>query len=159
MMSDPTFEEQVNEVVVSATVDSDGNLQLPEGAEATPEVLYAAKLEKRYRDTQGSFTKSQQQNKRLQAENAKLAESWEEDAVALLTTEQQSKLTELKVQDTDAYIEEVAKIKSEAKNKFDEKRTKLSDEVSKSTELETRESQLNTYNAANPRCSDNNRCY
>lgn len=145
-----TFEEQVNEVVAKASTDEQGNLQLPEGVEASPEVLYAAKLEKRHRDTQSSYTRSQQQNKLLQAENARLAESWEADAVESLTAAQQSKLQELKVQDTDAYIEEVAKIKDAAKSDFQARKAKLTDEVTKATELETREAQLDAYNAANP---------
>ncbi len=149
-MSDPTFEEQVNEVVSNATVDENGNLQLPEGKEASPEVLYAAKLEKRHRDTQSSFTKSQQQNKRLQAENAKLAENWEAESMENLTSAEKSKLAELKVQDPDAYIEEVAKIKDAASIKFKERKDKLTSEVSQTTELENREALLAAHNAANP---------
>lgn len=145
-----TFEEEVNEVVSKATVDEKGNLQLPDGLEAKPEVLYAAKLEKRHRDTQGSYTKSQQQIKLLQAENAKLAEQWEQDAMENLTAAEKSKLQELKVQDTDAYIKKVGEIKQEAKVKFDERRTNLSKEVNQLTELQTREILLEEYNNKHP---------
>ncbi len=145
-----TFEEQVNEVVAKATVDEKGNLQLPEGTEASPEVLYAAKLEKRHRDTQGSYTRSQQQIKQLQAENAKLAESWEADAMENLTSSEKSKLNELKVQDTDSYIKRVSEIKDAAKVKFKEKRENLTKEVNELSEIEHRQSLLDSYNAANP---------
>ena len=110
-----TFEEEVNEIVANSTVDEEGNLQLPEGAEANEQVLYAAKLEKRHRDTQSSYTKSQQRNKQLEAENARLVESWEVDAIESLTSSQKSKLEELKSQDVDAYVKKIAKIKTKLK--------------------------------------------
>ena len=144
-----TFEEEVNEIVANSTVDENGNLQLPEGTQASEQVLYAAKLEKRHRDTQGSYTKSQQQLKALKAENAKLAENWESDAVNSLTSKEQSKLDELKVQDPDAYIAEIAVIKDNAKVKFKEKKDALTKEINEMSELEVRESQLAAYNQAN----------
>ena len=57
-MSTPSFEEQVNDVVAKSTVDDKGNLQLPDDVQASDEVMFAAKLAKRHRDTQSSFTKS-----------------------------------------------------------------------------------------------------
>ena len=145
-----TFEEEVNEIVANSTVDEEGNLQLPEGAEANEQVLYAAKLEKRHRDTQSSYTKSQQRNKQLEAENARLVESWEVDAIESLTSSQKSKLEELKSQDVDAYVKKIAEIKDEAKVTFKEKREAVTKEVSESSELELRQAELDTYNAENP---------
>jgi len=145
-----TFEEEVNEIVANSTVGEDGNLQLPEGIEASEQVLFAAKLEKRHRDTQSSYTKSQQAVKRLQAQNSKLAESWEADAMESLTLTQRTKLDELKVQDPDAYIAEISVIKEQSKATFDKKKEDLLAEANEMTELEVRQSQLDAYNEANP---------
>jgi hypothetical protein len=146
-----TFEEEVNEIVANSTVDEEGNLQLPEGTEANEQVIYAAKLEKRHRDTQSSYTKSQQRNKQLEAENSKLAESWEVDAIESLTSSQKSKLEELKSQDPDAYVKKISEIRDEAKVTFKEKREKLTKEVSDLSELEVRQAELDAYNAYNPK--------
>ena len=144
------FESKVNAVVSQMTADDKGNLQLPDGVEASEEVLYAAKLVKRQRDTQGAYTKSQQRLKALEAENEKLAASWESDAVSNLSNAEQARLEELKVQDPDAWRSEIAKLEDEKRNQFKEKRQAISDEASKLTELERRELQLEQFNKDNP---------
>ena len=146
----PTFESRVNEVVNSSTVDDKGNLVLAEGVEVDESVLFAAKQVKRFRDTQSAYTKSQQQNKALTAENEKLASSWESDAVSNLSNSEQARLEELKVQDPDAWRSEIAKIEDEKRGQFKEKRQAISEEASKLTELERRGLQLDQFNKDNP---------
>ena len=98
-----TFEQKVNTVVSQFTTGEDGKLALPDGVEVDEATLFAARAEKRRRDTQASFTKTQQENKRLQAENDKLVQSWEQDAMSQLPAKEQARLEELKHQDPDAW--------------------------------------------------------
>lgn len=146
----PTFESRVNEVVSSSTVDDKGNLVLAEGVEADESVLFAAKQVKRFRDTQSAFTKSQQKVKTLEAENDKLATSWEQDAVANLSSSEQARLEELKTQDPDAWRTEISDLEADKRTKFKEKRAAITQEASQLTELERRALQLEQFNKDNP---------
>lgn len=150
MSGTPTFEEQVNTVVSKMTTDEKGNSVLPEDVEASPEVLYAAKLEKRHRDTQSAFTKAQQRAKALEEENAKLASSWEADAVSNLSATEQARLEELKTQDPDAWRAEITVLEESKKTKFAEKRQSISKEAQQAVELQNRQALLDQYNSEHP---------
>lgn len=144
----PTFESRVNTAVAATTKDAEGKLVLPEGTdEAT---AFAVRSEIRRRDTQSAYTKSQQSNKALTAENTQLAASWENDAVANLSSTEQARLEELKVQDPDAWRTEIAAIEDSKRVKFKEKRKLISEEASQGTELERRALQLEQFNIDNP---------
>lgn len=149
-MGTPTFEEQVNTVVSKMTTDDAGKTVLPEGIEASEEVMFAAKLAKRHRDTQSQFTKVTQTNKALQAENESLARSWEQDATTNLSPGEQAKLEEMKVQDPDRWRAEITKLEEAKRAAFQEKRKGITQEVSAQTELEQRAELLANHNAANP---------
>ena len=144
----PTYESRVNEVITAATKSDDGKLVLPEGTDEG--LAYSAMAEIRRRDTQGAYTKNQQQLKALQAENEKLASSWESDAVANLSSTEQAKLEELKVQDPDTWRSEIARLEEEKRGKFKEKREAITVEASQMTELERRGLQLEQFNKDNP---------
>lgn len=145
-----TFEAKVNELVSQATFADDGTMQLPEGVEADEAVLYAAKLEKQRRDTQASYTRAQQERKRLEAENAKLAEHWQQDAIKTLSATDRADLEELKATDPEAWRERMNQLEQEQIQKFNERRNTISQEASQLTELELREQQLEEFNQANP---------
>lgn len=149
-MSTPSFEDQVNDVVTKSTVDDKGNLQLPEGTTAAPEVMYAAKLAKRHRDTQSSFTKSQQRVKALEAENSKLATGWEADATSKLSSQEQTRLEELKTQDPDAWRAEITKVEETKRQEFKTRRETISTEANQVSEIERRGAVLTAFNEANP---------
>lgn len=144
----PTFESRVNEVIAATTKDDKGKFVLPEGTdEAT---AFAAKAELRRRDTQAAYTKGQQSLKALQAENEKLASSWEADAVSNLSNSEQARLEELKVQDPEAWRQEIANLENEKRSQFQEKRQAISQEANQVTELERRQMQLEQFNQENP---------
>lgn len=145
-----TFAQQVNNVVSQATVDEKGNFQLPDGVEASDEVLYAAKLEKKYRDTQSGFTKAQQEKKRLEAENEKLALSWQQDAVKSLSSTEQARLEELKSTDPESWREELNNLETKKQEEFGNRRKEISQEAYEMTALEQREAELEAFNKANP---------
>ena len=149
-MSTPDFESQVTEIVSKASLDESGNLVLPADVEASPEVLYAAKLAKRQRDTQSAYTKAQQRNKALEEENKRLASTWESEAVATLSPVDHARLEELKVQDPEAWRKELVAIEDRKRQEFATKRTSISVEVNQQTELERRAAVLEAFAAANP---------
>lgn len=146
----PTFAEQVTSTAEQLVKGDDGKLALPDGVEASEEVLYAATLEKRRRDTYSSYSKSQNRVKTLEAENTALADSWEQDYLDSVPLAKQAELAELKTSDPDAYIEEVNKLKGEAQTKFKEKRGEVVSKAHKETELERRTRLLEEHNTANP---------
>lgn len=150
MSGTPTFQDQVNTVVGQMTTDDKGNAVIPEGVEVADDVLYAAKLEKRHRDTQSAYTKSQQENKRLKAENNALASNWEADAVSNLPATEQARLEELKTQDPDLWREEITTLETKQKEEFATRRTKVSETASAEVELASRQASLDAYNKANP---------
>ncbi len=145
-----TFAQQVNNIVSQATVDDNGNFQLPDGVEASDEVLYAAKIEKKFRDTQSSYTKAQQERKRLEAENEKLAMSWQQDAVKNLSATEQARLEELKSTDPEAWRDELNNLEAKKQEEFGNRRQEISKEAHEMTALEMREAELEAFNKANP---------
>lgn len=142
-MGTPTFEEQVHATLA----------QLQEGVEpegVAEEVLYAARSEKRYRDTQGAYTKATQRTKQLELENAELARSWEQDATRVLSPREQAKLEELKVSDPDTWREEITKLENAKKTEFSTKRQDISKKTARDLEIQRREELVSAYNTANP---------
>jgi len=145
-----TFEEKVNAVVALYTQDADGNLTLPEDVEAEEAVLYAAKLEKRRRDTQSAYTKAQQSLKKAAAEAQAFAEAWEADAVASLSATEQSELEELKHTDPDKWRHRIVELETARRNKFTERKQAVQQKASHETEVEMRARVLEEFSQAHP---------
>lgn len=143
-----TFESKVNTVLDTVTKTDDGKWQLPEDLDEA--VAYAAKAELRRRDTQSSYTKTQQEIATLRKENETLAASYEQDIVKHLSTEDKDRLEELKHTDPDEWRLELDKVEKTSRSKFAEKRKQIKDTVSQETELEQRTRLLEEYNTANP---------
>lgn len=99
----PSFEQQVNTAADQMVKNDKGSWELPADTEATEEVKYAAKLERRRKDTQASFTQSKQETSRLKTVNSKLSTHLVDNVTAHLNTEQQDELDELKINDPDAW--------------------------------------------------------
>ena len=146
----PTLDQQVNELANQLVTDDKGTIALPDGVEASDIMLYAAKTEKRRRDTQGSFTKGQQRIKALEVENTKLADGWEQDSTIQLSNTEAAKLDELKVQDPDEWRKQITALEGSKKTKFKETRETITKEASQMTELEQREQELVDHNSSNP---------
>jgi len=143
-----TFEQQVNAVVGEMTQNEEGKWVTPEGVSEA--MGYAAMAERRRRDTQAAFTKTQQEAETLKAENSRLAAAWQKDAVSMLPQADQDRLTELKFADPDAWRLEIARVEAEQVNKFTERRDAVSTEAYKETELQRRSRLITEYNTANP---------
>lgn len=147
-----TFAEAVNKAVEAATVDAKGNLVLPE--DLPDEVAYAATLEKRRRDTQAAFTKTNKQLKALELEKAVLLDEVTGEVRLELTEEQATELEELKFSDPEAWRKKVNALEIDAKKK---KRVAVDDKVKQAStssldkeELERRKQVLEEFNQANP---------
>jgi hypothetical protein len=145
-----SFEEQVNSVASAMTQAEDGNWVIPEDLEVTPEVKFAANLEKRRRDTQAAYGKTNQRLKALEVENAELAKGWESDVSLALTEEQEAELNELKHSDPDAWRVRLNEVEAENKSKFEETKTNIVNKAKTESELERRTRVMAEFSEANP---------
>jgi len=148
--TEQTFEQQVNTVAGAMVQGEDGNFSLPEDVEATPEVKFAATLEKRRRDTQSAYSKGQDELKRLATENEQLASNWAQDTVSSLTAEQTEELATLKHEDPDAWREKLNEYEEANRTSFKEKRAEISTSAQKETELDKRNRLLAEFSESNP---------
>lgn len=145
----PTFADTVNAVVGQMTQTEDGKWQLP--ADITDEaVIFAANAERRRRDTQSAYTRSQQELARKEAENNLLAESWQKDFSLNLTTEQRAELEELKVTDPDAWRAKLNEFEQEKANKFKEVQKSIQQKAVGETEIQYRQRALQEFSEAHP---------
>jgi len=145
-----TFEEKVNSVASAMTQGEDGNWAIPDDIEAAEEVRYAATLEKRRRDTQAAYGKSQQEQKRLASENAKLEAEWAKDVTASVTEEQREELATLKHEDPDAWRTKLNEIEQSNTAAFKTRREEISTKAQNETEIEYRERLMSDFTEANP---------
>lgn len=149
---DQTFEQTVNAVVDKFVVGEDGKASLPEevAQDLDQATLFAVNAERRRRDTQSAFTKSQQELKRTTAENERLRNSWKADAVKNLPADKKEELEELKHSDPDKWRDQISALEQEAATKFDEQLESIQTEVTQETELERRARVLDEFQQSNP---------
>ncbi len=143
-----TYESQVNSALAAATTDDKGKLSF---ADDVPEhIQYAARQTKRHRDTQSAYTKSQQRVTQLEAENNGLAASWEQDAIANLSSTDKARLEELKHQDPEEWRQEITALEAKKREEFGSRRQEIAQKATQATELEQREAMLAQFNQDNP---------
>lgn len=141
-----TFEERVTTALESATTGEDGKLTFAEGTDES--VQFAAMAEKRRRDTQSAFSKSQTSLKALQAENNALAEMI--NASSLISDEDKAELEELKQSDPEAWRNKLNALEEEQKTALATKREEARNKGAQESELERRARLLDEHNKANP---------
>lgn len=109
------YQSEVNRLLKDTKVTADGKFEFPTETPAWAKV--AIMNEKKFRDTQGSFTKSTQENKLLLAENevlkGKLA------GHTALTQEQNDELEMLKLTDVDTYFTKRTEYEAMSHNQYD----------------------------------------
>lgn len=144
-----SFADQVNEVVNNMTQSEDGKWAMPEGDfdEAT---VFAANAERRRRDTQSAYTRSQQELKGIKAENELLAQNYEENYVQNLPSAVQADLEELKASDPDAWRQKLADLERERKDEFKTKHEEIKTKAAGESEAEYRVRALQEFQEANP---------
>lgn len=141
-----SVEEQINEILKTAEVDSKGKLIYPDGI--SPEMKAAVAATKSFRDTQSSYTKSQQEKKvreaELEATKEQLAKY--ESPTAGLSQEDQTKLAELKFTNPDAWYMEMKKLEAASSVRLDEKFGEITEQARNKTVEEIRVGMLEEYN-------------
>lgn len=145
-----TFETQVNQLVEKLTVDDKGEVQVPTDLQADPAILFAAKAERRRRDTQAAYTRVSQRARELEKTEQALVNRLEDFAMATLPADQLQKLEELKLSDPEAWRAELNKVEADAKAKLKEEVRGIGKKVQQESELERRTRILEDYNKQNP---------
>lgn len=140
-----SFEEQVKSVVDKMTQDDKGVWQLPDDVQVPEEVLYAAKLEKRFRDTQSAFTKTSQKTKELELTNQKLTEHLVNNATLHLTEEQATELQALRVKNLDEWRKKVNDYEKQAQDLLKTKAKEFTTEAQRTLELEQRKTRTKEF--------------
>ena len=133
-----TFESKVNAVVNTFKVDDSGNTQLPEGLNVPDDVLYAAKLEKRRRDTESTLGKTKAQ---LKAEQAKVQTLQTKVALRVednLTQEQRDVLEHLQNTDLNAWRQKMNELEATAREQLQTELKTNAEASSQQVEMERR---------------------
>jgi len=142
------YESEVNEAVSNMKQDDDGKWLVPNGM--TPEMQYSVNAERRRRDTQTSFTKSQQALKVAESKTTALTEQLEASIKPNLTVEQAEELEDLKESDPDAWRAKLNEHDAEAYNKYEETMETIDSTATQEVELVRREGILNQFISDNP---------
>jgi len=147
----PTFDQQVNDAASKMVENDKGVWELPAEAleSVSTEVAYAAKLEKRFRDTQGAYTKATKKNKELETVNGRLESHLIESATNHLTEDQRNELDELKMRDPDSWREKLNEHEQTAKKLLQDKIADYRKEGHELSELERRKIQLADFSERN----------
>ena len=136
------YQAEVNRLLKETKVTEDGKFEYPEDIPAWAKVAIAN--EKKFRDTQSSFTKTAQEKKLLEAELNTLKEKLAE--ATALSEEQQVELEQLKLSDPDAYFEKRKQYEAEASDKFNSELSEVREKTKTELEIERRERYLNDFN-------------
>lgn len=145
-----SFEQTVNEAVDTLVQNDKGVWEFPADVKESmsEEVRFAATAVKRYKDTQGMFTRSQQGLKAVEAEKALLTEELSKYASKTieLTQEQTEELADLKITDAEAYRQKMNTYEQEATQKLADTLSATSAAASEASEIERRRLVLSTFN-------------
>ena len=139
------FEAEVSSVVDQMVQDEKGNWQLPDGLEASPQVIVAARYAKRHRDTQSAFTKDRQRLKALETAKSKLEEHVLQTATMHLSDDQREELDELKLRDPDQWREKLNEYETQARDILRTKLQTINTESEQASELEIRQAKLEAF--------------
>ena len=145
-----SFEDKVTGIVSQMVQGEDGIWKLPADVEADEAVLYAARAEKRRRDTESKLGKTTHALKALEVEKAELQGKLQQYMADNLTSGQRSDLEELKYSDPEQWRSKMNEIELAAIAKAQEELGQISLTASQRAELERRAQLLTNYNAANP---------
>ena len=113
--------------------NDEGSWALPEGTEATELEAHAAMAERRRRDTQAEYSRGQAALKTAQAENTRLTQAWEKDALGKMTGEQREELDALKHEDPDAWRVKLNEYEQANRAAFGERTQAIKQEASQET--------------------------
>ena len=137
------FKDTVNELVGKMVQGDDGNWVLPEEAakDLDEPTLFAVTSERRYRDTQGAFTRAQQTAKKNEAIAAGFQERLLESEI-VLTKEQKFELNDLRKTDPEAWRTKLNEYETAAKASLTTELEDIRSQSSNKGELEIRKDQM-----------------
>jgi len=140
-------QELINKTLKEIKVDDKGKFIYPEDTD--PVLKAAVAATKSFRDTQSSYTKSQQELKALQAEAEALKEQLAkyETPTAGLSDEEQQELETLKYTDPDAWYHKMKALEQQAVAKVDEKFKEVREQAKAKTAEEQRIEMLEQFNS------------
>ena len=141
-------QSRVNEILKEIKVDEKGKFIYPENI--SPELKAAVAATKSFRDTQSSYTKTQQELKALQAEAEALREQVAkyETPTAGLSQEEQKELSELKYTNPDEWFKRMKALETSAQEKVNEKFKEVREQAKAKTVEEQRVETLEKFNEA-----------
>lgn len=136
----PSVQDQVNNLVSAMVEDEDGKWSIPEDKlKDVPEAIaYAAKMEKRFRDTQSGYTKSRQRLKELETVNTELTEHMIKNATMHLTDEEREELDDLRTSNPEGWREKLNDHEQKAKELQNQKIEEFQNKGKKASESEMR---------------------
>jgi uncharacterized protein YhaN len=140
----PSLEQEINELVEKLADDTFDKTAVD------PVKLFAATAEKRRRDTQSGYTKSQQELKKTQAIAAELSSNLEREIVAKLPEDKAAELEELKHQNPDEWHKELKKLEAAQSTAAKAKLEEIANTAVGKSELEVRQEQLAAFTEAYP---------
>lgn len=135
-----TYADKVNSVVAKMVKAEDGSWTLPAEVESSLDeaMLHAVRTERRYRDTQASYTASRQQLKALETTNEELTNHVIANATLHLTDEQREELDDLRTSDPDAWRAKLNDYEVQAKELQRSKVKEFADKGKAASEAELR---------------------
>ena len=147
-----TFEQRVNQTLDSAKLDNNGNIILPE--DLSDDLKFAAKAEKRRRDTQSALAKTKSQLSVVEAERDGLVTlAQESGSTIVLTPEEKQELDELKHSDPDAWRTKMNELEQAASKQVQTKIKDVSETAKTKGALGERQVLLDAFNEDNPELS------
>jgi hypothetical protein len=144
-----SFEAKVNTIVADMVQKEDGKWSLPEGLELDEPTRFAVTAERRRRDTQSEYSKSQARLRQVEAENIGLATVLEKELSTILTAEQRTELDELKALDPDAWRVKLNEYEQANQSAAVDKTKSIKEKAVKETELQRRERIFKEFQAEN----------
>lgn len=137
------FQEKVNELVGKMEQGDDGKWKLPDevAADLDEPTKFAVTAERRYRDTQGAFTRSRQELKRQEAIAQGLQDKLLSSSVEL-TKEQKYELNELKKRDPEKWRSKLNEYEEQGKEHLAKELDEIRSKSANKSELEVRKEQM-----------------
>lgn len=143
-----SFEVKVAETVKQMSKDAEGHWVLPD--DVPEELAFAARTERRRRDTQAALHRTQQEATLAKVEASTLKEKLSANVSVDLTTEQLEELEDLKITDPDAWREKVNQYEADAADALTKELADAGIGKDELLEIETRAAVLEDFLADNP---------
>lgn len=146
--ADLSFDQRVNEVLKTASLDDKGNVVLPD--DLPEDIAFAARAEKRRRDTQSALAKTTSKLSVLEAESEGLRKMVMERTQLELSDEQREELEDLKQTDPEAWRSKLNEYETATRQRLDEDLSKLSEHAQTKAATGERKVLLDAFLSDNP---------